>query len=113
MNRGVVVEVNWPDSDLSGTKLRPAVVVQAAYLNGRIDDTIFVKITGRYFGIPGAEARLDPSLAPGSGLTKVCDASCNNVLTRDQAIAGPVIGVLSNAVMQQIEACLKTVLGIP
>lgn len=29
MNRGQVVEVNWPYSDLSGTKLRPAVVVQA------------------------------------------------------------------------------------
>jgi hypothetical protein len=46
MNRGQVVEVNWPYSDLSGTKLRPSVVVQADFLNGLVDDTIFLKITG-------------------------------------------------------------------
>jgi mRNA-degrading endonuclease toxin of MazEF toxin-antitoxin module len=32
--------------------VRPAVVVQADFLNGLIDDTILVKITGRHFGIP-------------------------------------------------------------
>ena len=53
MNRGEVVEVDWPYSDLSGTKVRPAVVVQADFLNGLVDDTIFVKITGRRFGISG------------------------------------------------------------
>ena|ERR1700722_8170738 len=40
MNRGDVVEVDWPYSDLMGSKLRPAVVVQADFLNGLIDDTI-------------------------------------------------------------------------
>jgi len=44
MNRGDVVEVDWPFTDLSGTKPRPAVVVQADYLNGLVDDTIHVKI---------------------------------------------------------------------
>ena len=40
MNRGDVVEVDWPYSDLFGTKRWPAVVVQADDLNGLIDDTI-------------------------------------------------------------------------
>jgi mRNA-degrading endonuclease toxin of MazEF toxin-antitoxin module len=113
MNRGEIVEVSWPCSDLSGTKVRPAVVVQADYLNGLIDDTIFVKITTRQFGIPGTEVKLDPAQETTSGLSKFCYASCNNLLTRDQAIAGPVVGYLSDAVMQQLEACLKTVLEIP
>ncbi len=64
MNRGQVVEVNWPYSDLSGTKIRPAVVVQADFLNGLIDDTILVKITGARFGIPGTEVELDPAVEP-------------------------------------------------
>jgi mRNA-degrading endonuclease toxin of MazEF toxin-antitoxin module len=34
MNRGDVVLVNWIYSDLTGSKLRPAVVVQADFLNG-------------------------------------------------------------------------------
>jgi hypothetical protein len=34
MTRGEVVEVDWPYSDLMGSKNRPAVVVQADFLNG-------------------------------------------------------------------------------
>ena len=40
MNRGEVVLVDWPFSDLTGSKLRPAVVVQADFLNSLIDDTV-------------------------------------------------------------------------
>ena len=113
MKRGDVVEVDWPYSDLSGTKVRPAVVVQADFLNGLIDDTILVKITGASFGIAGTEVELDPAKETGSGLSKRCYASCKDVLTRDQALVGTVIGYLSDAVMRQIESCLKTVLAIP
>jgi mRNA-degrading endonuclease toxin of MazEF toxin-antitoxin module len=113
MNRGHVVEVNWPYSDLSGTKIRPAVVVQADFLNGLIDDTILVKITGSRFGIPGTEVELDPAAEPISGLSKVCYASCNNILTRDQVHVGPVIGSLSDAAVREIEVCLKKVLELP
>src|SRR5437870_4765215 len=111
MNRGDVVEVDWAYSDLSGSKIRPAVVVQADFLNGLIDDTILVKITGRRYGIPGTEVELDPAQEPASGLSKVCYAACNNILTRDQGLIGPVIGYLSAATMRQIEDCLKQVLG--
>jgi mRNA-degrading endonuclease toxin of MazEF toxin-antitoxin module len=113
MNRGDVVEVNWPYSDISGTKVRPAVVVQADFLNSLIDDTIFAKITGRKYGIPGTEVELDPALETAAGLSKVCYASCKDFLTRDRGKVGLVIGVLSDTVLRQIEACLKVVLEIP
>jgi hypothetical protein len=32
MNRGDVVELDWPFSDRTGSKIRPAVVMQAADL---------------------------------------------------------------------------------
>src|SRR5437762_11129595 len=54
-NRGDVVLVDWPFSDLTGSKLRPAIVVQADFLNGIIDDTIYVKVQGHQYGIPGTE----------------------------------------------------------
>ena len=44
MNRGEVVLVDWPYTDLTGSKLRPALVVQADFLNGLVDDTIYVKV---------------------------------------------------------------------
>jgi mRNA-degrading endonuclease toxin of MazEF toxin-antitoxin module len=55
MNRGDVVEVDWPFSDRTGSKTRPALVVQADFLNGLIDDTILVQITGTRHGLPGTE----------------------------------------------------------
>jgi len=112
MNRGEVVEVDWPFSDRTGSKTRPAVVVQADFLNGLIDDTVLVQVTGTRHGLPGTEVEIDPSVETGSGLTKVCYASCTNVLTLDQSLVLGAVGVLSDAVLQQIEACLKTVLEI-
>jgi mRNA-degrading endonuclease toxin of MazEF toxin-antitoxin module len=113
MNRGDVVEVDWPYSDLKGSKRRPSVVVQADSLNGLIDDTILVQITGTRHSIPGTEVEIDPALEAHSGLSKICYASCYNILTRDQTIIGQTIGYLSNAIMQQVEDCLKKVLEIP
>jgi mRNA-degrading endonuclease toxin of MazEF toxin-antitoxin module len=113
MNCGEVVEVDWPYSDLLGSKIRPAVVVQADFLNSLIDDTIFVQITSTKHGIPGTEVLIDPAVETASSLRHICYANCMNVLTRDQGKVCPVIGVLSDAAMQQIEACLKVVLEIP
>ena len=113
MRRGDVVEIEWHFSDLTGSKVRPAVVVQADYLNGLIDDTILVKITSRLFGIPGTEVVIDPGVETASGLSKLCYASCKDILTRDQALVLRTVGVLSDVAMRQIEACLKTVLELP
>ena len=113
MNRGDVVEVDWPYTDMSGSKMRPAVVVQADFLNGLIDDTILVQITSTRHGIPGTEVLLDPAVEAASGLSKVCVASCINVLTFEQARVLRTVGGLSGGAMRQIEACLKVVLAVP
>jgi mRNA-degrading endonuclease toxin of MazEF toxin-antitoxin module len=113
MNRGDVVEVDWPYSDLSGSKRRPAVVVQADYLNGLLDDAVYVKVQGTAYGVPGTEVRLDPAVETGSGLSKVCYASCKDLLTRDQALIHRTVGYLSDAAMRQITDCLQQVLELP
>ncbi len=113
MKRGDVVEVDWPYSDLTGSKTRPAVVVQADFLNNLIDDTVLVQITGTRHGIPGVEVALDPSREPASGLSKACVAACTNYLTLDQALVRREVGYLSDAAMQQISDCLKKVLALP
>jgi hypothetical protein len=48
-----------------------------------------------------------------SGLNKLCHASCKDILTRDQTLIRRTTGVLSDAAMLPVEACLKAVLGIP
>ncbi len=112
MKRGDVVEVDWPFSDRMGSKIRPAVIVQADYLNGLIDDTVLVQITSSRFGIPGTEVLLDPAQETRAGLTKLCVANCMNVLTLDQTLIVRTVGYLSEAVMDQIEECLKKVLDL-
>src|SRR5262245_20862916 len=107
MKRGDVVEVDWLYSDQTGSKLRPAVVVQADFLNAVIDDTILVQITSTRHNVPDTEVPIDPALETGSGLWKACVVSCPNVMTVDQARILRTIGYLSDATMQQVEACLK------
>ncbi|MHB1424969.1 MAG: type II toxin-antitoxin system PemK/MazF family toxin [Gemmataceae bacterium] len=68
VSRGEVVMVNWPFSDRTGTKVRPAVVVQTDALNGLIDDTVLVSITRRSRGAPAVEVVLDPAVETTSGL---------------------------------------------
>src|SRR5262245_13430578 len=113
MNRGDVVEVDWQYTDMTGSKTRPAVVVQADFLNGLIDDTILVQITSTRHGIPGTEVLIEPAIEAVSGLGKVCVASCTNLITFEQTRILRKIGFLSDAAMRQIEACLKLVLEIP
>jgi mRNA-degrading endonuclease toxin of MazEF toxin-antitoxin module len=113
MRRGEVVEIDWTYSDMTGSKMRPAVVVQADFLNGIIDDTVLIQITSTCHSIPGTEVRIDPAVETASGLSRLCYASCMNLLTRDQALVGRTIGYLSDAVMQKIGNCLKVVLHLP
>jgi mRNA interferase MazF len=113
MKRGEVVLVDWPYSDRTGSKLRPAVVVQADFLNGLIDDTILVQITRTSHGVPGTEVSLDPSQETASGLIHPSFVSCANLLTADPQLIDQTIGYLSDTAMQQINQCLKKVLELP
>jgi mRNA-degrading endonuclease toxin of MazEF toxin-antitoxin module len=112
MNRGEVVEVDWPYTDMTGSKIRPALVVQADFLNGLIDDTILVQITSTRHGIPGTEVILDPAIETASGLSKICMASCINIRTCDADFVLRTIGFLSDATMQKVADCLRVVLEL-
>jgi mRNA interferase MazF len=113
MNRGDVVLVDWQYSDRTGSKLRPAVVVQADFLSGLLDDTVLVQITTTAHSIPGTEVTLDPAQETASGLLHVSVASCANLLTADPVLIDQTIGYLSDAAMQQISDSLKKVLELP
>jgi mRNA-degrading endonuclease toxin of MazEF toxin-antitoxin module len=112
MNRGDVVLVQWVDSDLTPGKRRPAVVVQADFLNAKIANTVLVQIT-KSVRSATTEVLIDPAVETGSGLAFVSVASCNNLLTVRQAPIDKVLGSLSDATMRKIDICLKTALDLP
>jgi mRNA interferase MazF len=113
VTRGEVVRVDWPFSDRTGSKVRPALVVQADILNGRIADTILVLISRTQRAVGITEVLIDPAVDTQSGLRYPSVASCSNLLTIDQSLIVQVIGQLSAATMQQIDDRLKTALELP
>jgi hypothetical protein len=58
VRRGEVVLVDFPYSDHTGSKVRPALVVQADAWNQRLDDTILALITSSRHRRVGAATQL-------------------------------------------------------
>lgn len=110
--RGEVVRVDWPYSDRTGSKVRPALVVQADALNGLITDTVLVLISRTQRAVGMTEVTIDPAKEIGCGLRYPSAVSCSNLLTIDQGLVVQSIGQVSAATMQQIDDRLKTALGL-
>jgi mRNA interferase MazF len=117
VRRGEVVLVDFPYSDQTGRKVRPALVVQADTWNQRLDDTILALITSSRHRRLGAATQLsiDITTEEGwqTGLRLNSVIQCENLLTYDQALILRVLGRLSATTMQEIDTCLKAALGIP
>jgi mRNA-degrading endonuclease toxin of MazEF toxin-antitoxin module len=112
MRRGDVVLVDWMHSDLTVGKRRPAIVVQADFLNGLIASTLLIQVT-KTIRHSATEVAIDPVKEPGCGLRFISVASCHNFLTIQLARVGMTIGNLSASLMRQIEALLKVALQLP
>jgi mRNA interferase MazF len=118
VRRGEVVLVDFPYSDHTGSKVRPALEVQADALNRRLDDTILALIiSSRHRRVGGATTQyaIDITTPEGqqTGLRLNSVIPCENLLTYDQALILRVLGRLSATAMEQIDVCLKAALGIP
>ncbi len=113
VRRGDVVRVDWPYSDRTGSKVRPALLVQADPLNGRLADTVLVLISRTQRAVGMTEVLIDPVLETGCGLRYPSVVSCNNLLTIDQSLIVQTIGRLLATTMQAIDDRLKTALGLP
>lgn len=113
VRRGDVVRVDWPYSDRTGSKVRPAVVVQDDTFNQLLADTVLVLVSRTLRAIGTTEVEIDPSVEPHSGLRYRSAASCSNLLTIDQTLSVQTLGHLSGPTMQKIDTCIKIALGLP
>jgi mRNA interferase MazF len=117
IQRGDVVMVDWLFSDRTGSKRRPALVVQADAYNMALDDTILALITGSARRRVGAATQLEIDItAPDGMLTGLVINSvvqCENLVTVDRKLILRVRGRLSAALMQKVNDCLKAALEVP
>src|SRR4051812_49226402 len=94
MKRGDVVIVDFPFSDGSGVKRRPAVIVQADILNRTLKDTVIASIsTTAKGGI--THVLVDPAADPHSGLRVSCGVRCEKLLVIEQRLIQGSTGYLS------------------
>jgi mRNA interferase MazF len=114
VSRGDVVLAEYPHS-VGGSSLRPVLVVQSDVYNAKISNTIVAQITSvlTRTGDP-AHLLIDTSTPDGkqSGLLRNSIVSCNNLNTVHELRIKRKIGELSDALMQEINECLKAALGI-
>lgn len=117
VRRGDIVLVDFPYSDRTGSKVRPAPVVQADGWNERLDDTILALITSSRHRRVGAATQLDVDISTEqgrqTGLRLPSVIQCENLVTYDQSLLVRTLGRLSSESMQQVDLCLKATLGIP
>src|SRR2546425_3584158 len=117
VRRGDIVLVDFPYSDQTGSKVRPALVVQADVWNQRLDDTILALITSSRHRRVGANTQLLIDISTGegrqTGLRLDSIIQCENLITYDRALILRVLGSLTASMLSQIDDCLKAALGIP
>jgi mRNA interferase MazF len=114
MSRGDVVLVDYPFSDRTGSKVRPALVVQADALNHRITDTILAAISRSTHRASATQLFIDISTPDGAqtGLRQNSMIQCENLLTFDQRLIIAKIGELSQPLLHRVGTCLKAALDL-
>jgi mRNA interferase MazF len=95
--RGAVVLVRFPFSDLSGTKLRPAIVLADA---GR-GDRILCQVTSKPYRDPTAVALDETAFATGS-LRVTSYARPGKLFTASSELVSAQVGALSTEALTEI-----------
>jgi mRNA interferase MazF len=117
VNRGEIILAELPFSDGSGSKIRPALVVQCDHNNHRLQDVIVAVITRTTKSATAEPTQLLIDITtPDGRATRLLHTSavkCEHLITIDQKLIRRTIGRLSPAMMLQVNACLKAALELP
>lgn len=97
VERGAVVLVRFPFSDLSASKFRPAVVL-ASVGQG---DHILVQVTSRPYG-DGNAVELGRADFDQGGLQRMSYARPGKIFTANETLVDRMVGRLSSAALEQL-----------
>jgi mRNA interferase MazF len=101
-----VILVQYPFSDLSNSKVRPAVVVNAPHLS---QDVIITPLTSKTTSLLEGEFILSEWATAGLNVTT---AVKRGVYTVHESLVVKVIGQLAGADTEQLEQALRSWLGL-
>lgn len=116
LNRGEIILAELPYSDASGSKVRPALVVQNDSNNRRLQDVIVALITSSTARASREPTQLLIEVATPdgqqSGLLHNSAVKCEHLITLHQRLVKRVIGRLPPGTMRQIDDCLRVAIGL-
>src|SRR5438874_6425095 len=110
VTRGDVILTYVANVGSPGGKVRPALVVQSDHNNARLNETVIAAITSNTSRVHEAtQLLIDVSTPDGtaSGLLHNSAVRCERLHTVPQADVRRVLGHLPDALMRQIDDCLK------
>lgn len=116
VRRGDVVILDYPYSGGTGSRVRPALIVQNDLRNQQLANTIVAMITSNIDRVTSDPTQLlvDVSTPDGrrSGLRQNSAVTCGNLFTVHEQLVRQRIGRFSTALMRQIDGCLKAALDL-
>src|SRR5436309_1833999 len=110
VKRGDVILTFVANVGSPGGKVRPALVVQSDHNNARLNETIIAAITSNLSRVhEPTQLLIDVTTPDGaaSGLLHNSAVRCERFHSIPQTDVRRVIGLLSDALMQKINDCLK------
>ncbi len=113
--RGSVVLVRYPFTDLSGSKLRPAIIVTPDDLLVTLDDALCAFITTI---IPDKTLPTDLIVQTGNpdfaatGLNGTSMIRAHKLTLLHRSLVQRHLGVMSKAFLNQLDQCLKKAVGV-
>jgi mRNA interferase MazF len=116
VQRSDVVLVDFPYASGTGSKVRPALVVQNDRDNARLVNTVVVQITGTtHRALEATQVLIDLSTPEGqqSGLQFDSVVNCVNLATLDKTKVLRKLGELPDVLMQRVNAALKAAMQLP
>ncbi len=110
--RGDVVLVSFPFTDLTTTKMRPALVVSNDRFNRKSPDIILAAVTSQVPKDIGLdEFFLSPADLKDAGLPKPSIVRLSKLVTIDQRLIRKKLGTLSNQTLTFVTSALHSVLS--
>jgi|SRR3989344_2013505 len=109
--RGDVVLVAFPFTDLTTTKMRPAVVVSSEKFNRKFNDVVVAAITSQIpRKISEEEFLLSPEDQKSAGLPKPSMVKLAKIVTLDQRLIRKNLGHISASTLSEITTVLHSIL---
>ena len=115
IRRGEIVLIDFPFSDGSGSKRRPALVVSNDLDNRRLNSTVIAMITGNTLHADeSTQVPIDPHIPAekSSGLTGPSVVKCQILFTVAQSAVIRHLGRISTDALKKVDLALKAALAL-